>query len=142
MKQFTSFKIKLFFILIICIISISSFSQNCEKGCGKITKVEPTTNPKVRADRALLVFKFQGPDGKPVKSHVKIIFDNDTIKPVLDKTGSTKMTGAAGNHKIKFKADWWYSVTMSSVSLKVKNTYYFFVRFEAKEIMGKGGKDE
>src|SRR5436309_2193422 len=96
-------KIKSFLIITICVICVPIFSQTCEKGCGKITKVEPTTLKGVRADRALLVFKFQGPDGKPVKSHIKIIINKDTIRPVLDKTGSTKMTAAAGVHKIKFK---------------------------------------
>ena len=133
---------KIFLIILICTVCAPIIAQTCEKGCGKITKVEPTTLKGVRADRALLVFKFQGPDGKPVKSHIKIIINKDTIRPVLDKTGSTKMTTAAGIHKIKFKANWWYTVKMENVSLKVKNTYYFFIRFEAEEIGGSKPKDE
>lgn len=111
-------------------------AQNCAKGCGKIIKVERTKNPKVKADRALLSFKFVGPDGRPVKSKVKVIIDSDTLKLVPDKSGITKMTATGGKHKFKFKVNWWYTVKMEQVSLKVKNTYHFLVRFEAKEIAG------
>lgn len=111
-------------------------AQDCAKGCGKIVKVEPTKNPKVKPDRALLIFKFVGPDGQPVKSKVKIIIDTDTLSLAPDQSGTTKMTSTAGRHKLKFKVNWWYTVNMDQVSLKVRNTYHFLVRFEAKEITG------
>ncbi|HXB41810.1 MAG TPA: hypothetical protein VNZ49_14815 [Bacteroidia bacterium] len=129
-------------LLLICAVNATSFSQNCEKGCGKITKVEPTTLKGIKPDRALLIFKFQGPGGKPAKSHIKIIVDKDTIIPVLDKFGSTKITSKPGEHKLKFKANWWYTVKMNSVILTAQKTYTIFVRFEAEEIGGSKPKDD
>jgi hypothetical protein len=132
---------KMFSLVAALFFSASLGAQNCDKGCGKITKVEATTNPKIRADRALLVFNFQGPNGKPAKSHIKIVVDKDTIAPELDKFGSTKITSTAGSHKLRFKANWWYTVKMDKVTLKAKNTYYIQVRFEAEEIGGSKPKD-
>lgn len=131
--------------IILILAGLASFSlaaQNCENGCGKITKVEPTTNPKVRADRALLIFKFVGPNNKPAKSRIKIVVDKDTVVPVLDKFGSTKITSKPGNHKLRFKAPWWYTVKMDQVVLKEKNTYTILIKFEAEEIGGSKPKDE
>jgi hypothetical protein len=133
---------KIAFLVLIAVFAAAGHAQKCDKGCGKITKVEPTKNPKIRQDRALLNFKFVGPDGGPVKSKVKIIIDSDTIVPVLDKFGGTKMTAAGGPHKIRFKVNWWYTVKMDQVSLKVKNTYHFLVKFEAKEIGGSKPTDD
>ena len=135
-------KLKSFLIIIICLICAPVFSQNCEKGCGKITKVAPTTNKKIKADRALLIFKFYGPGGKPAKSHIKIIVDKDTIVPVIDKTGSTKITAKPGEHKLKFKAPWWYTVKMNSVILSGQKTYSILVKFEAEEIGAGKSKDD
>ncbi len=110
-------------------------AQNCEKGCGKITKVEPTKIKGIKPNRALLVFKFQGPDGKPAKSRIKVIVDSkDTLHPKIDVTGTAKITTTPGNHSLKFIANYWYSVKMDQVSLKDKTTYDLFIRFEAKEI--------
>src|SRR5437762_2854878 len=103
MKHIYTNKIKSFFFIIICVISVPCISQTCEKGCGKVTKVEPTTLKGVKPDRALLIFKFTGPTGKPAKTNVKIIIDKDTIVPAIDKTGTTKMTARQGAHKLKFK---------------------------------------
>lgn len=133
---------KIIILLFAVALAAAASAQKCDKGCGKITKVEPTTNPKIRTDRALLNFKFVGPDGRPVKSKVKIVIDADTISPVLDKNGATKMTATGGPHKLKFKVNWWYTVKMEQVSLKVKNTYHFLVKFEAKEIGGSKPSDD
>lgn len=143
-KSFDIFGVmkRIVFVIVAFLFTSVAFSQNCEKGCGKITKVEPTTLKGVKPDRALLVFKFNGPDGRAVKSKVKIIVDNDTVFPVLDKFGSTKITSKPGPHKLKFKVDWWYTVKMEQVVLKAKNTYYLTIRFEAKEIGGSKPKDD
>ncbi|HEX7412940.1 MAG TPA: hypothetical protein VF411_02760, partial [Bacteroidia bacterium] len=110
-------------------------AQNCEKGCGKITKVEPTKIKGIKPNRALLVFKFQGPDGKPAKSHIKVVVDGkDTLYPKIDLTGTAKVTTKPGSHALKFIANYWYSVKMEQVSVKSETTYNFFVRFEPKEI--------
>ncbi len=132
---------KLIFLFFATAFCCNGIAQDCAKGCGKITKVEPTTNKSIKADRALLIFKFQGPTGKPAKSHLKIIVDKDTIVPVLDKFGSTKITSKPGEHKLKFKAPWWYTVKMNQVILTAKKTYTIFVRFEAEEIGGSKPKD-
>ncbi len=110
-------------------------AQNCEKGCGKVTKVEPTTIKGVKPNRALLIFKYIGPDGKPVKNRIKLILDKkDTLTPNIDKTGTSKLTVAPGAHKLKFKANYWYGVKMEPVPFKTGFTYHFLIRFEAQEI--------
>jgi len=127
------------------LVSFTHFidAQNCEKGCGKITKAEPTKIKGVKPNRALLVFKFQGPDGKPAKSRIKIIVDGkDTMHPKIDVTGTAKITTKPGNHLLKFMANYWYSVKMDQVSFKAETTYTLFVRFEAKEIGAAKSKDK
>ena len=125
---------KFVFIFLATAFYLKASAQGCEKGCARITKTEPTTNKKIKADRALLIFKFYGPGGKPAKSFIKIIVDKDTIVPVIDKTGSTKITAKPGLHKLKFKALWWYTVKMSEVNLSAQKTYSILVKFEAEEI--------
>jgi hypothetical protein len=133
---------KLFCLFFLIGIIYCSNAQNCEKGCGKITKVEPTKIKGVKPNRALLVFKFQGPDGRPAKSHIKVIVDNDTLHPKIDVTGSAKITAKPGSHSLKFIANYWYSVKMNQVSVKADNTYSLFIRFEAKEIGATKSKDK
>jgi len=132
---------KIFLLLLLAGVINFSQAQNCEKGCGKITKVEPTKIKGVKPNRALLVFKFQGPDGKPAKSHIKVIVDKDTMHPKIDATGSAKLTTKPGSHSLKFIANYWYSVKMNEVTVKADNTYSVFIRFQAKEI-GAGKKEQ
>ena len=132
-------------ILLFLLISFTQVSsaQNCEKGCGKIIKTEPTKIKGVKPNRALLIFKFQGPDGKPSKSHIMLIIDGkDTMHPKIDPTGTAKITTMPGNHSLKFKANFWYSVKMEQLSFKTETTYTIFVRFEAKEIDTKKTKGD
>ncbi len=132
-------------VLLSLLISLTHFAnaQNCEKGCGKITKVEPTKIKGVKPNRALLVFKFQGPDGKPVKSRIKIIVDGkDTMHPKIDVTGTAKITTKPGNHSLKFMANYWYSVKMDQLAFKTETTYNCFIRFEAKEIGASKSKEK
>jgi len=127
---------KIFLIILCAILATGMQAQKCDKGCGKITKTEPTTNKKIKPNRALLNFKFVGPTGKPATKWVKIVVDNDTVVPVLDKNGATKITSTPGPHTLKFKAPWWYTVSMNQVMLKDKTTYHILVKFEAEEIIG------
>lgn len=132
---------KLCLLFLLVILKHFSYAQNCEKGCGKITKVEPTKIKGVKPNRALLMFRFQGPDGKPAKSHIKVIVDKDTMHPKIDATGLAKLTTKPGSHSLKFIANYWYSVKMDQVTVKADNTYSLFIRFEAKEIGAKKDKD-
>ncbi len=130
---------KLIFLFTAAFLSVGLNAQNCEKGCAKITKTEPTTLKGIKPDRALLVFKFLGPNNKPAKTLIKIVVDKDTVYPVVDKNGITKITSKAGPHKLKFKGPYWYTVK-TNVTLKEKLTYYINVKFEAAEMIG--GKRE
>src|SRR6185369_3887774 len=89
------------------VLAFNLHAQKCDKGCGKITKVEPTTIKGIKPGRALLDFKFVGPGGMPATKWVKIVVDNDTVVPVIDKSGGTKLTSKPGAHKLKFKAPYW-----------------------------------
>jgi hypothetical protein len=125
---------KIFLLFLLVNLTHFSQAQNCDKGCGKITKVEPTKIKGIKPNRALLAFRFQGPDGKPAKSHIKVIVDKDTMHPKIDATGLAKLTTKPGSHTLKFIANYWYSVKMDQVTVKADNTYSLFIRFEAKEI--------
>ena len=114
---------KIFLLSLLVTFIYHTDAQNCEKGCGKITKVEPTKIKGVKPNRALFVFKFQGPDGKPVKSHVKVVVDSkDTLHPKIDVTGTAKVTVKPGTHALKFMVNYWYSVKMDQVSVKAETT--------------------
>jgi len=139
MKQFTSNKIKSFLIITICVISVPFFGQDCEKGCMKITKTVPDNT--VPAGKAKLVIKFFGADGKPVKSHIKFLLGRDTLNPKISVKGIYQIYVRPDTYKMKFKAPYWYVVKKDQVAIKASNTYYLSVKFEAKEIQGKGGKD-
>jgi hypothetical protein len=131
--------------LLFLLIALTQFTnaQNYDKGYGKITKVEPTKIKGVKPGRALLVFKFQGPDGKPAKSHIKVIVDSkDTMHPKIDVTGTAKITTKPGTHNLKFMANYWYSVKMEQVAVKAETTYNLFIRFEPKEIGAKNSKEK
>ena len=126
---------KIFFLFLLVNLTHFIDAQNCEKGCGKITKVEPTKIKGVKPNRALLVFRFQGPDGKPAKSRIKVVVDGkDTLHPKIDVTGAAKITMKPGTHSLKFIANYWYSVKMEQIVMKAETTYNLFIRFEAKEI--------
>jgi hypothetical protein len=126
---------KIFFLFLLVNLTHFIDAQNCEKGCGKITKVEPTKIKGVKPNRALLVFRFQGPDGKPAKSRIKVVVDGkDTLHPKIDVTGAAKITTKPGTHSLKFIANYWYSVKMEQIVMKAETTYNLFIRFEAKEI--------
>ncbi|MEO8761325.1 MAG: hypothetical protein ABI448_10560 [Bacteroidia bacterium] len=126
---------KIVFVLIVLMISYTTQAQSCDKGCGKLIKTEPTTIKGVKPNRALLIFKYYGPDGKPAKSHMTLILDGkDTLHPTINKLGTSKLMVQPGIHKLKFKANFWYSVKMDKVTVKDKNTYTYLIRFEAEEI--------
>ncbi len=131
-------------LLLFLLVSFTNIinGQNCEKGCGKITKVEPTKIKGVKPNRALLLFRFQGPDGKPAKSHIKVVVDKDTMHPKIDATGLAKLTTKPGTHNLKFIANYWYSVKMNEVVVKAETTYNMFIRFEAKEIGASKSKEK
>jgi hypothetical protein len=134
---------KIFLLFLLVSLACFADAQNCEKGYGKITKVEPTKIKGVKPNRALFIFNFQGPDGKSAKSHIKVIVDGkDTLHPKIDLAGGAKITVKPGTHALKFMANYWYSVKMNQVVAKAETTYYLFVRFEAKEIGAAKSKDD
>jgi hypothetical protein len=127
-------KISLFIITVFFAVNLQA--QNCAKGCAKVTKVSPTTIKGLKPNRALLEFKFVGPAGRPATKWIKIVLDNDTISPQVDITGTTKLTSKPGPHKLKFKAPYWYIVSMDQLVLKDKMTYQILVKFASEEIIG------
>lgn len=124
------------FLILSAFVAFALQAQNCEKGCGKITKVEPTTLKGIKPGRALIEFKFIGPSGKPATKWIKIVVDNDTVNPVIDNSGITRITSKPGAHKLKFKAPYWYLVSMDQVNVKDKMTYHILVKFQPEEIIG------
>ena len=66
MKLIRLNKTKSFLIIIICVISVPFFAQNCDKGCCNLIKTAPDNS--IPAGKAKLHIFFSGPDKKPVKS--------------------------------------------------------------------------
>lgn len=122
--------------VIAAFLTCNLHAQKCDKGCAKVTKVSPTTVKGLKPNRALLEFKFVGPGGMPATKWIKIVVDNDTISPQMDKNGTTKLTSKPGPHKLKFKAPYWYVVSMDQLVLKDKMTYQILVKFASEEIIG------
>ena len=132
-------KIKSLLILALCVISAQSFAQNCDKGCCNVTKT--VADNTVPAGKAKLVIKFNGADGKPVKSHIRYILGKDTLTAKVDAKGIYKIYVRPDTYKLKFKVPFWYIVKKEQFVVKAQNTYYLSVKFEAKEIMGRNEKD-
>ena len=133
---------KLVFLILISAFATTAQVQTCDKGCGKITKVEPTTIKGVKPNRALLIFKFVAPGGKPAKNAMKIVLDGrDTLYPKIDDKGISKLTTKPDTHKLKFMVKYWYSVKMENLVFKSDFTYTFLIKYEAKEIGATKSKD-
>lgn len=132
-------KIRSFIIILICVVSVPLYSQDCNKGCLKITQT--VADAKLPAGKAKLVIKFFGADGKPVKSHIRYILGKDTLTAKVDAKGIYKIYVRPNTYKLKFKVPFWYIVKKEQFVVKAQNTYYLSVKFEAKEIMGRNEKD-
>jgi hypothetical protein len=130
---------KLLFLFLAATATLDLAAQNCDKGCCNVTKTTPDNT--VPAGKAKLVIKFNGADGKPVKSHVKFILGKDTLTAKIDAKGIYKIYVRPETYKLKFKVPFWYVVKKDQFVVKAQNTYYLSVKFEAKEIMGKNEKD-
>jgi hypothetical protein len=129
-------KIKSCLIILICVISVPFFAQDCDKGCCKLIKTTPDNS--IPAGKAKLHIFFSGPDHKVVKSHVKFVLGKDTLNPKINAKGVYQIYVRPDTYKMKFKAPWWYVVKKDGMQIKAGNTYNMTVHFEAKEIMGKG----
>lgn len=127
---------KILFFLLVSACAFNGNAQGCDKGCCKINKT--VADAKLPAGKAKLVINFNGPDGKPVKSHVKFLLGKDTLNPKISAKGIYQIYVRPDTYKMKFKAPWWYVVKKEGFVVKAGNSYFMSVRFEAKEIMGKG----
>jgi hypothetical protein len=111
-------------------------AQNCDKGCCTLNKTTPDAT--IPAGKAKLHVFFKGPDGRPVKSRVKFLLGKDTLNPKINAKGIYQIYVRPDAYKMKFKAPWWYVVKQENVVVKAGNAYFLTVKFEAKEIFGKG----
>ncbi len=132
---------KIILILLISVICVTLYSQDCAKGCCKITKT--VADNKLPAGKAKFVIKFFGADGKPVKSNIRFVLGKDTLNAKINSKGVYQIYVRPNIYKLKFKAPYWYVVKKDQVAVKAANTYFFNVKFEAIEFIGGkgGGKD-
>jgi hypothetical protein len=111
---------------------LSGLARAQDTGYYKLTKLKSSTNEKTTT--VGLNFKFEGPDLKPVRSHVKFLVNRDTIVPKMDVNGSYDLKVKPGKYKILFFTPGWYDVGTDSIDVKLNHPLSFFVHFEAKEM--------
>lgn len=133
---------KSLFLLFLLAVSITSISQNSKtvqnkkKGYYTITKVAPENN--MPDDETRVTFTFVGPDGKPAKSYVKIVCNNDSAFPVIDAQGNYTAELDPGKYKLKFSVPYWYEVKTDSINCKKKFKTNILIKFEAQDLKAGG----
>jgi hypothetical protein len=123
-------------LLFILILSLSAHSQKSKGAQTKkgytITKVAPYTG--LVSDETRIIFTFVGPDGKPAKSHLKIVCNSDSAFPVIDALGNYTAELDPGKYKMRFSVPFWNEVKTDSILCKKKMATSITIKFEAQDI--------
>lgn len=119
------------FFFIFAIFSLSLLSQP-KKSTYKISSF---MSPKgIIRNTAKLTVSFIGPTKQPVKSHVKMLVNNDTLVPKINTKGIYVTYLDTGIYKLKFFVPTWYDVAIDSLDCGENEDININVYFEAKEI--------
>ena len=89
---------------------------------------------KTLAAEPNLLVKFTGPMNQPVKSHVKLFLNNDSLVPVMDSSGIFRTTLPGGKYRLKFCVPFWHTVVTDSILLKADEQVFVIVHFDAKPL--------
>lgn len=83
-------------------------------------------------DSTRVIFKFIGPTNDPVKSHVKLAINNDTIIPIIDSLGIYMTSLRLSKYKFYFFVPFWYDVCSDSVQLQTNELVLITIHFQPK----------
>ncbi len=103
--------------------------KNIKNGYAKVTKVEP--DHTVHHEDARIVFTFVGADGKPAKSHIKVVCNHDSAWPTVNSYGNYIAEVEPGKYKMRFAVPFWHEVTLDSIMCKKKTATHIYVKFES-----------
>ncbi len=121
-------------------LSLTTFSQGAKtvktttskNGSAKISKVAPDLT--IAQDEARIIFSFIGPDGKPARSHIKIVCNNDSAWPTVDANGNYTAELDPGKYKLRFSVPFWHEIITDSINCKKKTATTIVVKFEPVDI--------
>ncbi len=119
------------FILLI-FFSICSANAQSKTSTYKISGV-PSPNGIIRPTTKLKV-TFIGPTKQPVKSHVKMLVNKDTVVPTINSKGIYVSYLDTGNYSLKFMVPFWYDVVIDSLKCSKNEDISIIIYFEAKQI--------
>lgn len=121
-------------ILTICFgfCTAQNFATTSDKSKGYYKIAANETDKTMAQTKSRVTFKFIGPTGKPVKSNVKFVFNNDSLFPKIEENGNFSMNLVPGKYKMRFDAPFWNSVRMDSTLFRKQGYMSILVKFEAK----------
>lgn len=119
-------------LLSLTLLLATSLSINAQvkKTTVKVTKEVNQGIPKAEN----LIVKFVGPTNQPVKSHVKMIVNNDTIFPEINEKGIYTDHLDQGIYKLNFAVPYWYEATIEKLKCSKNENIYITIYFNAKSI--------
>lgn len=112
-------------------ISLTGFGQVAKKSTYTLKR---TLTKNTLNNSARLIFKFIGPTRTPVKSHVKLTINSDTIVPTIDSLGIYRMTLPISKYKFYFYVPFWYDVCTDTVKLQKNEIISVTVNFQPKDM--------
>ncbi|MES2678625.1 MAG: hypothetical protein V4635_02015 [Bacteroidota bacterium] len=121
------------FILTIILLTISlvGFGQAAKTSTFTLKR---TVTIHTSTDSTRLIFKFIGPTNAPVKSHVRLTINNDTITPTIDSLGIYVTTVRLSKYKFQFFVPFWYDVCTDTINLQKDETILITVHFQPKDM--------
>ena len=81
-----------------------------------------------------LTIKFIGPSKQPVKSHVKMDVNGETIFPEMDEKGVYTDRLEAGTYNLKFSVPYWYDASIEKLKCGKNENITITVTFIAQDI--------
>ncbi len=123
---------KLLYITLFSVLfSFSSFAQTKKSTC----KIERTiSKTPITADQENLIIKFVGPTKQPVKSHVKMQVDAETVFPEMNEKGIYVDHLDPGTYKFTFSVPYWFDAVIEKLKCGKNEIISITVYFEAQRI--------
>ncbi len=81
-----------------------------------------------------LTIKFIGPTKQPVKSHVKMDVNDDTIYPEMNEKGVYTDHLDPGIYKMNFSVPYWYDASIEKLKCNKNENIIITVTFMAQDI--------
>ena len=123
-------------LLLLTLVAIASFSLQAQtKSPAKKSKVMITRELNSGGKSAEnLTIKFIGPTKQPVKSHVKMDVNGETIFPEMDEKGVYTDRLEAGTYNLKFSVPYWYDASIEKLKCGKNENITITVTFIAQDI--------